>query len=193
MEDDGEYAKQILEGDVHTANQKSAGLETRDQAKTFIYALLYGAGNELLGQVSGGNFALGKRLRDNFEKAQPAYKLLREKTISVSESRGYLYGLDGRRLRVRSPHSSLNLLLQSCGAILCKKWMQLVDSQLDADQAYICGWIHDELQIATKKGFEDYVGDIVRRMAKEAGEFYKFNLPIIEAEYHVGDTWATTH
>ena len=136
MEDDGEYAKQILEGDVHTANQKSAGLETRKPDLSFM-RFFYGAGNELLGQVSGGNFALGKKLRDNFEKAQPAYKLLREKTISVSESRGYLYGLDGRRLRIRSPHSSLNLLLQSCGAILCKKWMQLVDSQLDADQAYL--------------------------------------------------------
>ena len=192
MDDGGEYGRQILEGDVHTANQKSAGLETRDQAKTFIYALLYGAGNELLGQVSGGNFALGKRLRDNFEKAQPAYKRLREKTMAVSENRGYLQGLDGRRLRVRSPHSSLNLLLQSCGAILCKKWMQLVDSQLDADTAYICGWIHDELQIVTKKGFEDDVGNITRRMAKETGQFYKFNLPV-EAEYHVGDTWATTH
>ena len=70
--------------------------------------------------------------------------------------------------------------------------MQLVDSQLDADTAYICGWIHDELQIVTKKGFEDDVGNITRRMAKETGQFYKFNLPV-EAEYHVGDTWATTH
>lgn len=34
--DKGEYGKVILEGDIHTANQQAAGLETRDNAKTFI-------------------------------------------------------------------------------------------------------------------------------------------------------------
>ena len=33
--DNGEYAHEILNGDIHTANQKNAGLETRNQAKTF--------------------------------------------------------------------------------------------------------------------------------------------------------------
>ena len=39
MKDD-EYTKEILGGDVHSANQRAAGLETRNQAKTFIYAFL---------------------------------------------------------------------------------------------------------------------------------------------------------
>lgn len=34
--DGGAYAKVLLEGDIHTANQKAAGLEERGQAKTFI-------------------------------------------------------------------------------------------------------------------------------------------------------------
>ena len=36
--DGGEYAKELLEGDIHTKNQKAAGLDTRPQAKRFIYA-----------------------------------------------------------------------------------------------------------------------------------------------------------
>src|SRR5690606_31621074 len=43
--DKGAYARELLEGDIHTANQKAAGLPTRDNAKTFIYAFLYGAGD----------------------------------------------------------------------------------------------------------------------------------------------------
>ena len=43
--DGGEYTQKLLEGDIHTINQKAAGLETRDQAKKFIYGFLYGAGN----------------------------------------------------------------------------------------------------------------------------------------------------
>lgn len=49
--DGGAYAKVLLEGDIHTANQHAAGLETRDNAKTFIYAFLYGAGDEKLGSI----------------------------------------------------------------------------------------------------------------------------------------------
>lgn len=38
--DGGRYAHTILNGDIHTMNQKAAGLPTRNQAKTFIYAFL---------------------------------------------------------------------------------------------------------------------------------------------------------
>lgn len=38
--DNGEYAHNVLNGDIHTANQKAAGLPTRDMAKTFIYCFL---------------------------------------------------------------------------------------------------------------------------------------------------------
>ena len=49
--DGGEYSKQILEGDIHTFNQKAAGLTTRDQAKTWIYATLFGGGDALLSLI----------------------------------------------------------------------------------------------------------------------------------------------
>jgi DNA polymerase-1 len=38
--DDGEYIKVLLEGDIHEFNRVAAGLPTRDNAKTFIYAFL---------------------------------------------------------------------------------------------------------------------------------------------------------
>ena len=59
LNDEG-YTNEILNGDIHTANQKLAGLESRDQAKTFIYALLYGAGDAKLGSVAGRGRAVGQ-------------------------------------------------------------------------------------------------------------------------------------
>jgi DNA polymerase I-like protein with 3'-5' exonuclease and polymerase domains len=53
--DDNEYTTEVVSGDIHTANQKAAGLETRNQAKTFIYAFLYGAGAAKIGSVVGGS------------------------------------------------------------------------------------------------------------------------------------------
>ena len=73
---DKEYIDAIINGDIHTTNQNLAGLDTRDQAKTFIYAFIYGAGDEKLGTIVGGNRSDGKRLKKDFsEVLQPLQAL----------------------------------------------------------------------------------------------------------------------
>ena len=53
--DNYEFAKIVDSGDkskgtdIHTINQKRVGLATRDLAKTFIYSVVYGAGNTKIG------------------------------------------------------------------------------------------------------------------------------------------------
>ena len=195
LDDGGEYAKQILDGDIHTYNQKAAGLATRNQAKTFIYATMYGAGAAKIGSIVGGSTGHGAKLKATFERSLPAFGQLR-KNLEVAAQRGFLRGLDGRRLYLRSAHKGLSQLLQSAGAVLCKKWVELVDHELNkkyAGDAYIVGWIHDEIQVAcrTQEIAED-VGHISGRMAGEAGLTFKVKIPIA-AEYRVGRTWSDTH
>lgn len=158
--DDGEYAHEILNGDIHTKNQMAAGLPTRNNAKTFIYGFLYGAGDAKIGKIIGADAKEGKRIKKKFLTATPAIKSLRNAVQGcladmehgrVSHwKRHYLKGLDGRLLHVRSLHSALNLLLQSAGAIVCKKWICLTEERLlklglkhgwDGDFAYMA-WVH---------------------------------------------------
>tara|TARA_B110000259_G_C13911651_1_gene361125 strand:- start:193 stop:849 length:657 start_codon:yes stop_codon:yes gene_type:complete len=195
LEDGGEYAKQILESDIHTFNQEAAGLVTRDQAKTFIYALMYGGGDSMIGKIVGGTAKDGKRLKGDFDKNVPAFKRLKAELKSAFKQKGWLRGIDGRKLFVRSEHRCLSQLLQSSGAILCKEWVRLIDQQINTQglDAYIMGWVHDEVQIACKnKEVAENVGNIARRTALEAGEAFGFSIPI-EAEYNIGQTWADTH
>ncbi len=117
---DKEYTNEILNGDIHTANQKLAGLESRNQAKTFIYALLYGAGDAKLGSVSKQGKARGRQLRNTFLDSLPSFAAL-IKRVQREAKRGFLKGLDGRKLSVRSEHAALNTLLQSAGAIVMKE------------------------------------------------------------------------
>ena len=185
------------EGDIHTYNQKAAGLATRDQAKTFIYATMYGGGDQLIGKIAGGGVKRGKELKAAFNKNIPAFAQLQNGLRSAFEKRGYLKGLDGRHLMIRSEHKLLSQLLQSAGAIICKQWVALCDQeinkQLGPEQAYIVGWIHDEIQVACKtEEVADHVGNIATGMARETGETFKVKIPI-EAEYSVGRTWADTH
>lgn len=191
--DDGQYAQKILNGDIHTTNQKAAGLHTRDQAKKFIYTLLYGGGDLKVGQVVGHGAKTGKQLKENFFKAIPAFAKLKSKVLWAAE-RGYLIGLTGERVKIRSSHAALNTLLQNTGSTISKKWVILIDQELRKQglDAKIIAWVHDEVQIKCKKGIEDHVGDITGRMAKETGDFFKFKMPVA-SEYTIGSNWSETH
>lgn len=203
--DGGEYGNTVMNGkqsegtDIHTVNQKAAGLPTRDGAKTFIYAYLYGAGDAKIGSIVGGSAKEGKKLKEQFLKATPALKNLRE-AVGKASKRGYLIGLDGRRLHVRSEHAALNTLLQSAGALISKQWLIEVDKEAnkrgmkygwDGDWTML-GWIHDEVQLAVREDLAEEFGQAVVDCAAKAGEYFKFNLPV-GAEYQVGTNWAECH
>ena len=193
LNDGGAYAKEILDGDIHTANQKAAGLASRDQAKTFIYTLIFGGGDAKIGSVVGAGAKDGRKLRDQFYRNVPAFKELKAK-LNAAAGKGWILGLDKRRLKVRSQHSVMSTLIQSAGAVLCKQWLVEVDRQIKEQgiDAQVIAWVHDELQIQVKKGYEDVIGDISRRSAKAAGEAFNFKCPIA-AEYSIGSTWRDTH
>tara|TARA_B110000977_G_scaffold195373_1_gene273683 strand:- start:404 stop:1066 length:663 start_codon:yes stop_codon:yes gene_type:complete len=193
--DGGAYAKQILKGDIHTFNQKAAGLETRDQAKTYIYALCYGAGDAMMGKIVGGNAKDGKKLKEKFFKSMPAFQEL-QNGVQGAVSRGWLKSIDGRRVRLRSAHSALNALLQSAAGCVSKRWICLIDEELKArglnKDCYMVAWVHDEVQIAVKEGLEDYVGHLTGSCAKKVGEEFNIQIPI-ESEFSFGKTWADSH
>ena len=196
LDDGGEYARQILDGDIHTYNQNSAGLSSRDEAKRFIYSLLFGAGDALIGKIVGGNAKKGKELKDKFNASIPAYAKL-QSNLKRAAQRGYLKGLDGRFLYIREERKLLSQLLQSSGAVLCKKWVELIDTEINKvhgpDQAYIMAWVHDEVQIACKtKEIAEDVRQIAIRMAGEAGRHFKTAIRI-DADAGLGVTWADTH
>ncbi len=190
---DEDYIKEILEGDIHTANQNAAGLETRDQAKTFIYALLYGGGDGKIGEIVGGGVKEGKDLKDKFFTALPAMKELRDKVTEESQG-GTILGLDGRKLKVNSPHTALNTLLQSAGAIVMKKALVILDHAIPLNliDAKFVGNIHDEFQLEVREDQADALGELAVNAIIAAGEEFKMNCPL-DGEYKVGLNWKETH
>ena len=192
LPDGGEYGRKILEGDIHQVNADAAGI-SRDQAKTMIYALCYGAGDQRMGEILGKGSKEGKALKERFFKANPAFSSLLRQIKEAVKKRGHLLGLDGRQLTVRSEHAALNVLLQSAGALIAKKWVQLIDQEMKRQNldATMIAWIHDEVAVQTREDTE-IVGTLTRRMAQEAGKHFGVKLPI-GAEYQVGRSWADTH
>jgi DNA polymerase I-like protein with 3'-5' exonuclease and polymerase domains len=191
--DDRNYTKEILEGDIHTANMQAAGLTDRDQAKTFIYAFLYGAGPAKIGQIVGGGEREGRRLIDSFLKNTPALQKLKDKVSRLAEKE-WLPGLDGRRLIVRSQHAALNTLLQGAGAIVMKQALIILNRKLingNMDARFVAN-VHDEWQIETTEQDADTVGHFAVQSIRQAGIRLNLRCPL-DGEFKVGLNWAATH
>ena len=190
---DEDFINEIINGDVHTSNQKLAGLESRNQAKTFIYALMYGAGDEKLGKVVGGTKGDGSRIRKHFFANKPSFKTLRDR-VQRAATKKYLKALDGRKVFVRTAHAALNTLLQSAGAIVMKKGLALLDNRLqlsDIDYKFVAN-IHDEWQIEVRQCQVNKVGQLAVQSIIDAGEHYNLRCPL-DGEFKVGENWSETH
>ena len=190
---DADYIEEVINGDIHSTNQELAGLKTRDQAKTFIYALVYGAGDAKIGKIINGDINKGKALKERFFKNLPALKKLKDR-VQQASNRGFLKGIDGRKIHVRSQHSALNTLLQGCGAIVMKQAMinlyELI--KLNTVDAKFVANIHDEWQLQVKESQADYIGRLGVESIEKVTE--QFNMRCdLTGQYKIGGNWSETH
>lgn len=196
--DRGEYAKIVTEGDVHTVNQKAAGLETRDQAKTMIYALLYGAGDHKMGEIIGGGAMEGQQLKRKFFSSLPALARLQADVQRKTKAGGELKGLDGRILPVRSTHAALNMLLQSAGAVVMKVALIQLFHKLNQlkwqhgrEYSFVAN-IHDEFQAEVIPDKAQTFGVLAVESMAAAGRQLKLKVAL-DGEFKIGNNWAETH
>lgn len=191
---DQKYTIEVLEGDIHTANQKMAGLETRDQAKTFIYALLYGAGDAKIGSVVNGSSKDGRELRERFMSNLPAFARLRDAVIAKGTSEGKLKAIDGRLLKVRHPHASINTLIQGSSAVLMKKWFMNTAMEMKRRETggKLVAMVHDEMVIESLKDKVDIVSDCVKIAISRVNEEYKMRCRL-DCDVQVGTNWSEIH
>lgn len=213
--DGGEYAKLVSTEsfDIHTYNAKLFGIfsgegdipkATRDLSKRLIYALLYGAGAKKVGSVidisatEQEQYEIGKRTIETFYKNLPAIKKLKDKIDERITTKGYLIGIDGRHLQIRSRHSALNQLLQSTGAISVKKATTILYNDLNQaglrwgiDYAFVAH-VHDEIQALVKPEYVRVFKDMSIDSFRKSGEYFKLLCPFT-GEAREGKNWMETH
>ena len=201
--DEGAFADVVVNGDIHTQNAERVGC-TRSEVKSLVYGFIYGAGDVKLGHIlhpelsDAQKKSLGTELRRKFLDAIPGLEPLVNAVKAKVRSAGQLKAIDGRPIFCRAEHSSLNFLLQSCGAILSKRWCVigqdlLNDAGLTYDHDYTrCAYVHDEVQLSVVPAEVDRVKELLVAAAPQAGRYYNFRVPITAAADH-GDNWAATH
>ncbi len=190
---DTSYTDEILNGDIHTKNMELAGIKNRDQAKTFIYAFLYGAGAEKIGKIIGAGKEQGNVLINRFLSNLPSLKRLRSQ-VENAGYRGKIKAIDGRYLKVRSAHSALNTLLQGAGAIICKHWLLRITHRVYNKKLNVklVASVHDEYQFEVHNKDISEFCSITKIAMKETENLLKLRCPL-DNDYKVGTTWAETH
>ena len=201
--DEGAFAEVVLNGDIHQQNADRVGC-TRKEVKTLTYAFIYGAGDVKMGHSLRPELSdaqkkqLGQELRRKFLDAIPGLEPLIDAVKQRVRSTGKLKGLDGRPIFCKAEHASLNYLLQSCGAILSKRWVvigqELINNAgLTYDTDYTrCAYVHDEVQMSVVPSEAENMMQLLESAAPLAGEYYKFRVPIT-ASADQGANWAATH
>ena len=195
--DDGNFKKELLEGDIHSKIREALGLASRAQSKTTIFAYIYGAGNFKLGTIVDGGIKEGKELRRKLLEKIPALKKLGNDVLITFRNNKYLLGLDKRKLLARSEHSILNLLIQSAGSLIVKQATIILhrkfkENDFTNTDVNMVAHIHDELQIESKSSLADAVGKLAVESVKEAGEHFKIRVPV-NSKYKIGNNWSETH
>jgi len=202
--DGGAFADVVVNGDIHQQNADRVGCSRKD-VKTLTYAFIYGASDRKIGASLDKSLddrkavALGKDIRKKFLEAIPGLDELLKAVNKRAES-DVLKGLDGRPIRLQGKkHAALNYLLQSAGAIVCKRWNVIAYQQFVHQLAYKwdidfqwLGWIHDEIQLAVQPHLVNDSKFQLEWSIVQAGEYYKLRVPLA-SEAKSGQSWADCH
>lgn len=201
--DGGAFAQAVLD-DPHTYMMKGTGIIHRDYQKTWTYAKLFGAQALKLGTIilddraaAGEKIPLSKAraLGRASERALAQYMTgldELERKLGAAAERGYLLSLDRRRVPVLSEHRALNTLLMSAEAVLMKHALVLAAPAVYARGGEFVLNVHDEWQVECEPGQAEGVGEVLTAAMRNAGLELGLRCQI-DAEYHVGATWADTH
>lgn len=215
--DKGEYAKIVDEGrkedgtDPHSWLRDLIGADLlggmaqgRDNAKTVMYADLYGAGNLKIGSIviphssDREKMELGREIKEKMASRFTAKAMLQRALTEKVEKHGFLNGMDGRKLTIRKAHASLNTLLQSAGALVMKKSLVVLDRDLQReglkpgiDYEFVLN-IHDEAQAEVRPELVDLYMATAEGSLPKVGRMWRMKCPL-KAEADKGSSWAHTH
>ena len=193
--DDGAYGMAVLHGDIHTVNQQAAGLATRHEAKTFFYALIYGAGNAKIGKIIHRTAQIGGETKQRFLDEMPAMKKVIEKCKFQVAKKGTITLLDDREVPCRAKHAALNVQIQGDGAIIMKVAQSIFANRIDnqcPDKVAFMATVHDEWQLECDPEWADYIGQLGVASIQEAGKVLGCTVPM-DGNYRIGKNWAECH
>jgi DNA polymerase I len=209
---DPDYAKEVAEGDVHTANLHRLGIDkgelkngkwsNRDKAKTFLYAFILGCGTSKAADILGVDSGAAARAIDRFTRSTPGLREFLESYGEQSRA-GFLRLFDGRWLPIRSGDEDyqegkevwhgrwLSSILQGGEQAVMRRALELWYPRRGPNELMF--YNHDEFQVWCPDVAEaERLGPIIVQSIIDAGNYFNLKCPM-NGEWKVGSNWHETH
>lgn len=170
MKDDN-FTKELMTGDIHQINADILNC-TRNEAKRFIFAYLYGAGAQKLSGYIGKTVAETKTSVAKYKRSFPKLVALTKKLNDIVEHQGFIIGLDDRPIMLGSDerHKALNYLIQGAEAVVMKYTVNLIHEKLEkaSIDSKILLFYHDEVTYEVKEDQAEKAKEIIIECFNEA-------------------------
>lgn len=203
--DDKDFTEALVNGkkengtDAHTLNAIKLGIgpKRRDNAKTFIYAWLLGAGLDKIAKILDTNREGAEIAYENFLNGYPALRRLKEVTIPEDQARGFIYGLDGRLVKLpKEGHfgTILGCYLQNGESLVMKRATQLWQKQLTDIDYLLVNFVHDEWEVEVEDNDDvaNFVAETMKESIKQTGIDFKLKCPLLGSS-KIGYNWYDVH
>lgn len=199
-----DYVHAIVSGrkedqtDIHNLNLRALGLSglVRDDAKTFIYAWLLGAGTAKVASILRCTQPQARSAVKSFLSNTEGLTRLKRGRIVRDARRGYFDGIDGRKVLCSSDHLMLAGYLQNAEAIIMKRsnrlWRQWADEEKILYKQV--DFVHDEWQTECH-GSQDMcerLGELQRNSIEQTGKDLNLYCPLAGST-DFGINWLETH
>jgi len=183
--------------------------DTRNQAKTINFAILYGSSAWGIAGRLGVPKDEGKAIIDRYFDRFPGIRAFIHNTLAAARERGFTETLFGRKTHfmpnIRSPNPSIragaeraaiNAPIQGTSADLIKRAMARMDDALAGaglDGVRMLLQVHDELVFEVPDGEEKRAAEVIKRvMASAAEPAIKLDVPL-DVEVGWGAHWGEAH
>lgn len=186
-----EFTQQVVEGDPHQYNADVVGI-TRPQAKTLIYAIMYGAGPPKIAGTLGVPVKEAAYIRTMFLERLGIGPLMEE--CKTEQASGRIELIDGSQIVCPSPHAALNYKLQGGGArvmMLACAILEMWIKKQGLDSLKV-GDVHDEWIYDVFPDHAERHSDLSVRAIQKAGQLLKLNVPL-DGKALIGRSWAVVH
>ena len=224
---DAEFTKMLLEGDKDLGTDSHTlamvGINgvlgrfrlhpiSRGKAKNFNFGWTFGASDNKLGKMCGGNKEVGSEIREALRQVFPAKAALIDKiTAEWKENAkrrmnrwnkmeyydGWITGLDGAPIFIKSEHAVLVYAVQADEAIYMSAAYNLVHRYLEQnykwgeDYVVVC-WYHDEVTVECREEIKQEVAKLIEKAFTVASNYFKLEVPQIGTA-SIGRNWLEVH
>lgn len=158
--------------DIFTEMSVALGF-TRQNTKTFVYSIQYGAGVNRIKNVFGVTKEQAQRMIRNYYSTYPLFKVLSERCSANAEARGEIKLWNGRYRHFEyksDSYKAMNSLIQGGAADIMERVMVRCFRELDNDDCRMLLQVHDSItwEVRTDR-VDEYLPKIKAMMEDVSG------------------------